>query len=165
MAAVVQGMDETVVNGAQIYYAEEFGLQPPNMSESQASWIVGLINSSPYLACAVLGCWLTGPLNNILGRRGVIFLSCFVAGGTAASNPSDCSRLHLGGCLKFLGQPLHCAFCAWSRDRIEVDNCSRLQCRNIACPHPRSTRYDVADVDCLRYHAGLYRRRRSPRCP
>jgi hypothetical protein len=44
MAAVVQGMDETVVNGAQIYYSEEFGLQPPNMSESQASWIVGLVN-------------------------------------------------------------------------------------------------------------------------
>jgi len=79
MAAVVQGMDETVVNGAQIYYTEEFQLAPPYMSQSQASWIIGLINSAPYLACAILGCWLTGPLNNILGRRGVIFLSCFVA--------------------------------------------------------------------------------------
>jgi MFS family permease len=81
MAAVVQGMDETVVNGAQIYYAEEFKLQPPDMSQSEASWLVGLINSSPYLACAVLGCWLTEPLNSILGRRGVIFLSCFIAAG------------------------------------------------------------------------------------
>jgi MFS family permease len=81
MAAVVQGMDETVVNGAQIYYAEEFKLQPPDMTQSQASWIIGLINSAPYLACAVLGCWLTEPLNSILGRRGVIFLSCFVAAG------------------------------------------------------------------------------------
>jgi MFS family permease len=81
MAAVVQGMDETVVNGAQLFYVKDFNLQPPNMSASQASWIVGLINSSPYLACAVLGCWLTEPLNSLMGRRGVIFLSCFVAAG------------------------------------------------------------------------------------
>jgi MFS family permease len=81
MAAVVQGMDETVVNGAQLYYTQEFQLQPPRFTQSQASWIVGLINSAPYLACAVLGCWLTEPLNRLLGRRGVIFLSCFIAGG------------------------------------------------------------------------------------
>lgn len=87
MAAVVQGMDETVVNGAQIYYAEEFKLQPPDMSQSKASWLVGLINSSPYLACAVLGCWLTEPLNSILGRRGVIFLSCFIAAGIFLLSP------------------------------------------------------------------------------
>lgn len=103
MAAVVQGMDETVVNGAQIYYSEEFGLQPPNMSESQASWIVGLVNSSPYLACAVLGCWLTEPLNNLLGRRGVIFLSCFVAGGTFTVKSSDRSCFNMGGSSKFMG--------------------------------------------------------------
>ena len=81
MAAVVQGMDETVVNGAQLFYVQEFNLQPPYMSESEASWLTGLINSAPYLACAVLGCWLTEPLNSLMGRRGVIFLSCFVAGG------------------------------------------------------------------------------------
>jgi len=81
MAAVVQGMDETVVNGAQLFYVQEFNIQPPNMSAQKASWITGLINSSPYLACAVLGCWLTEPLNSLFGRRGVIFLSCFIAGG------------------------------------------------------------------------------------
>lgn len=86
MAAVVQGMDETVVNGAQLFYVQEFNLEPPYMSESQASWITGLINSAPYLACAVLGCWLTEPLNSLMGRRGVIFLSCFVAAGIDTSN-------------------------------------------------------------------------------
>lgn len=85
MAAVVQGMDETVVNGAQIYFVQDFGLQPPHMSQEKASWLTGLINSSPYLACAVLGCWLTEPLNSIMGRRGVIFLSCFIAAGMSPS--------------------------------------------------------------------------------
>jgi hypothetical protein len=89
MAAVVQGMDETVVNGAQLFYTVEFNLQPPYMSESQASWLTGLINSAPYLACAVLGCWLTGPLNSLMGRRGVIFLSCFVAGGKPPHLPNS----------------------------------------------------------------------------
>ena len=93
MAAVVQGMDETVVNGAQLFYTVEFHLEPPYMSQSTASWLTGLINSAPYLACAVLGCWLTAPLNALMGRRGVIFLSCFVAGGSFPSpfvNSSHC---------------------------------------------------------------------------
>ncbi len=30
--------------------------------------------NSPYIACALLGCWLTDPLNNYLGRRGTIFV-------------------------------------------------------------------------------------------
>lgn len=34
---------------------------------------------APYLACAVLGSWLTEPLNRYLARRGTIFLSCAIA--------------------------------------------------------------------------------------
>ncbi|OLL27129.1 putative polyol transporter 1 [Neolecta irregularis DAH-3] len=83
MCAIVQGMDETVVNGAQIFYKKHFKLEPPYMSQSKSSWLVGLINSAPYLCCAVLGCWITEPLNNLLGRRGVIFLSCLVAGAAS----------------------------------------------------------------------------------
>lgn len=37
--------------------------------------LIGLVNGAPYLCCAVLGCWLTSPLNNWLGRRGTIFLT------------------------------------------------------------------------------------------
>src|SRR5579859_6616016 len=150
MAAVVQGMDETVVNGAQIYYTEEFGLQPPQMSESQASWIVGLVNSSPYLACAVLGCWLTEPLNNIIGRRGVIFLSCFVAAGTSIPQRSDLSRFHLGRCRELMGQPFHCTFCSGSRNRVEVHHRPRLHCGNLPSAHPWRSGHDVADVDGFR---------------
>jgi len=72
MAAVVQGMDETVVSGAQLYYLPEFGIKNNDL-------LTGLVNGAPYLCCAVLGCWLTEPLNRWLGRRGTIFLSCTIA--------------------------------------------------------------------------------------
>lgn len=76
MCAVVQGMDETVINGAQLYFVKEFGLDTIRNSE----WIIGLVVGAPYLCCFAIGCALTEPLNKLLGRRGVIFLSCFIAG-------------------------------------------------------------------------------------
>lgn len=44
-----------------------------------SDYIQGLVVGAPYLACAILGCWLTEPLNRVLARRGTIFLSCGVA--------------------------------------------------------------------------------------
>ena len=72
--AAVQGMDETVVNGAQIFYTKQFGIGEPN--EARSTWLTGLVNSAPYLCCAFIGCWLTVPFNNIFGRRGTIFITC-----------------------------------------------------------------------------------------
>ncbi|WAR62578.1 hypothetical protein PtB15_15B164 [Puccinia triticina] len=77
MAAIVQGMDEAVVNGAQIFYYDRFGISD---SSRRTAMIQGLVNSAPYLCCAVFACWITDPANRILGRRGVIFWSCFIAG-------------------------------------------------------------------------------------
>jgi MFS family permease len=69
--------DETVVNGAQIFYKDAFGIG----SDSQRdTWIVGLVNGAPYLCCAVIGCWLTDPMNRLFGRRGTIFISCLISG-------------------------------------------------------------------------------------
>jgi MFS family permease len=68
--------DETVVNGAQIFYKDAFGIG----SDSQRdTWIVGLVNGAPYLCCAVIGCWLTDPMNRLFGRRGTIFISCLIS--------------------------------------------------------------------------------------
>lgn len=44
-----------------------------------ANNLQGLIVGAPYLACALVGCWLTEPLNRYTGRRGTIFISCVVA--------------------------------------------------------------------------------------
>lgn len=76
MCAIVQGMDETVSNGAQLYFFPEFGVD----KLSNAEWIEGIVVGAPYLCCCVVGCALTEPLNRWLGRRGVIFLSCLIAG-------------------------------------------------------------------------------------
>jgi MFS family permease len=67
-------VDETVVNGAQIFYAKQFGIGDKTSDKDQ--WLVGLCNSAPYLGCALVGCWLTVPFNNWFGRRGTIFLTC-----------------------------------------------------------------------------------------
>lgn len=34
-----------------------------------------MVNAAPYLCCAGFSCWISDPLNNWLGRRGVIFLA------------------------------------------------------------------------------------------
>jgi MFS family permease len=54
--------------------APQFGIG--NKSSSRDSWLVGLVNSAPYLCCAFIGCWLTVPFNKKFGRRGTIFLTC-----------------------------------------------------------------------------------------
>ncbi|KAK8006382.1 hypothetical protein PG991_012679 [Apiospora marii] len=68
LCAAVQGMDETVVNGAQGFYKEQFGIGDP---ESQ--------RAAPYICCAFLGCWLTEPMNKLFGRRGTVFVSCGIS--------------------------------------------------------------------------------------
>ncbi|KAF2639139.1 hypothetical protein P280DRAFT_491058 [Massarina eburnea CBS 473.64] len=74
--AAVQGMDETVVNGAQLFYAGEFGIGD---RDARSTWLVGLVNSAPYICCAFIGCWLTTPFNNWFGRRGTIFITCLIS--------------------------------------------------------------------------------------
>ena len=76
LCAAVQGMDETVVNGAQIFYKEVFGI---GTNSERDTWLVGLVNGAPYLCCAVISCWLTDPMNRIFGRRGTIFISCLIS--------------------------------------------------------------------------------------
>lgn len=77
LCAAVQGMDETVVNGAQSFYKTQFGIDD---AESQRnSWLLGLTNAAPYICCAIAGCWLTEPMNKLFGRRGTVFVSCLVS--------------------------------------------------------------------------------------
>ncbi|KAF2845205.1 MFS sugar transporter-like protein [Plenodomus tracheiphilus IPT5] len=72
-SAIVQGMDQTAVNGAQLFYFEEF-----NIGEDQV-WLRGLLNGAPYLCSCLIGCWSNAPLNKYFGRRGTIFISCVVS--------------------------------------------------------------------------------------
>ncbi|KAL2002592.1 hypothetical protein VTN02DRAFT_6446 [Thermoascus thermophilus] len=76
ISAAVQGMDETVVNGAQVLYKHQFGI---GGTDPRSTWLVGLVNAAPYFCCAVLGCWLTVPFNHWFGRRGTIFITCVLS--------------------------------------------------------------------------------------
>jgi MFS family permease len=66
-------IDETVVNGGQIFHTSQFGI---GGKDSRSTWLTGLTNSAPYLCCAFIGCWLTVPFNHWFGRRGTIFITC-----------------------------------------------------------------------------------------
>ncbi|RWR00157.1 MFS sugar transporter [Paecilomyces variotii] len=79
LAAAVQGMDETVNNGAQAIYLKRLNVTTERFSKNMVDSLTGLIVGAPYLACAVLGCWLTEPLNRYFARRGTIFISCAIA--------------------------------------------------------------------------------------
>ncbi|UNI15982.1 hypothetical protein JDV02_002463 [Purpureocillium takamizusanense] len=67
-SAIVQGMDQSAVNGAQEFYYEEFNIRDP--------YLQGLMNGAPYACSALIGCWTNPWLNKIGGRRFTIFFSC-----------------------------------------------------------------------------------------
>ncbi|KAI1486003.1 sugar transporter-domain-containing protein [Biscogniauxia mediterranea] len=72
IGAAVHGWDQTGSNGATIFFPKYYGI---NGDSTHDTILVGLVNSGPYIGCAVLGCWLSDPLNDWIGRRGVIFVS------------------------------------------------------------------------------------------
>lgn len=75
IGAAVQGWDQTGSNGANLSFPLEFGIGGAGAHDE---WLVGLVNSAPYIASAVLGCWLSDPLNRFFGRRGTIFITALI---------------------------------------------------------------------------------------
>ncbi|KAH0834351.1 hypothetical protein AYO21_04206 [Fonsecaea monophora] len=77
IGAAVQGWDQTGTNGANLSFPEAFGLDTPEGQPGYERdfWIIGLVNSAPYIGSAFLGCWLSDPCNYYFGRRGTIFTS------------------------------------------------------------------------------------------
>ncbi|KAK7408271.1 hypothetical protein QQX98_009584 [Neonectria punicea] len=80
ISAAIQGWDQTGSNGANLSYPEVFNIADTGAACEAAgtcsrnSWIIGAINSAPYMAIAVISCWLSDPLNDWIGRRGTIFI-------------------------------------------------------------------------------------------
>ncbi|KAJ5467644.1 Major facilitator superfamily domaingeneral substrate transporter [Penicillium sp. IBT 31633x] len=78
IGAAVQGWDQTGSNGANLSFPDAFGISEDPAKSPHADrnlWLVGVVNAAPYIASAVLGCWLSDPCNRYLGRRGTIFIS------------------------------------------------------------------------------------------
>ncbi|KAI0479242.1 hypothetical protein GGR56DRAFT_665064 [Xylariaceae sp. FL0804] len=76
LCAAVQGMDETVVNGAQYFYKTQFHI---GGDSTRDTFLLGLLNAAPYICCAFIGCWLTEPMNKVFGRRGTVFVACLIS--------------------------------------------------------------------------------------
>ncbi|KAI9836230.1 MAG: hypothetical protein M1819_001567 [Sarea resinae] len=77
IGAAVQGWDQTGSNGANLSFPDDFGIGATGNSAKgkRDTWLVGLVNSAPYIASAFCGCWLSDPLNYYIGRRGTIFFA------------------------------------------------------------------------------------------
>ncbi|KAF2251220.1 hypothetical protein BU26DRAFT_517930 [Trematosphaeria pertusa] len=65
LGSAIQGWDNTGANGANLSFPLEFGIE-------HNEWLTGFINSAPTIF-GLFSAWATDPLNNWLGRRGVIF--------------------------------------------------------------------------------------------
>ncbi|KAK9350301.1 hypothetical protein V1523DRAFT_436446 [Lipomyces doorenjongii] len=81
IGAAVQGWDQTGSNGANLSFPDVFGIpdsDPSDTNYHRNTWLVGLVNSAPYIASALCGCWFSDPLNNYLGRRGTIFCAALI---------------------------------------------------------------------------------------
>ncbi|KAK8094383.1 hypothetical protein PG997_001068 [Apiospora hydei] len=82
------GWDQEGSNGANLSFPLEFGIDG---KDDRSVFLVGLINSAPYIGSAFIGCWISDPLNNYLGRKWTIFLSAVVClltpiGGAVTQN-------------------------------------------------------------------------------
>ncbi|KAJ3521075.1 hypothetical protein NM208_g13456 [Fusarium decemcellulare] len=151
--AIVQGMDQTVINGAQTFYFDEYNITDKALQ--------GLTNGAPYASAALIGCWLNAPLNNWIGRRGTIAFSCLFACVTgfwqAAANNWTCllvARFTLGLAVgaKSSTTPVYAAECApktirgaltmmwqmWTAFGIMIGFASSLAFQNLKWPDEHS---------------------------
>ncbi|KEZ46578.1 hypothetical protein SAPIO_CDS0382 [Scedosporium apiospermum] len=81
VAAAIQGWDQTGSNGANLSFPVALGI--PDSGEicngnqklcDDNSWLIGFVNAMPYITIWIFAGWISDPLNEWLGRRGVIFL-------------------------------------------------------------------------------------------
>ncbi|OAQ65250.1 sugar porter (SP) family MFS transporter [Pochonia chlamydosporia 170] len=67
LGSAIQGWDNTGANGANLSFPKEFGIE-------HNSWLIGCINAAPTLF-GLCSSWAADPVNNLLGRRGTVFLT------------------------------------------------------------------------------------------
>ncbi|KAK7221399.1 hypothetical protein V2G26_009402 [Clonostachys chloroleuca] len=85
IAAAIQGWDQTGSNGANLTFHAALGIPDsagsacgPVANEGDCaknSWIIGFVNAMPYITIFLFAGWISDPLNEWLGRRGVIFVA------------------------------------------------------------------------------------------
>ncbi|KAL9068011.1 MAG: hypothetical protein Q9157_006634 [Trypethelium eluteriae] len=77
LGAMIQGWDQTVVNGAQVFYSKTFHISDPTNPEEAGK--LGLVNAASHLLGAI-ACLFIHQLNRIFrDRRGVVLFTCIVS--------------------------------------------------------------------------------------
>jgi MFS family permease len=73
-------------------------------------WLVGFINSTPYISICLFAGWISDPINDLLGRRGTIFLAAIFS--LLAPIGSACTQKwgELVACRVLLGRPTLCMY-------------------------------------------------------
>ncbi|WFD33000.1 hypothetical protein MSPP1_004057 [Malassezia sp. CBS 17886] len=99
VAAAVQGADESVINGALLFFPKDFGIAKDTAADN---WTTGLVAASPYLAC-VISVWFTDPLNHLFGRRGAIFITSFISAASCIWQACTNSWQHMVAARLVLG--------------------------------------------------------------
>ncbi|KAI2633128.1 hypothetical protein GGS26DRAFT_67863 [Hypomontagnella submonticulosa] len=78
LAAFLQGFVQSSINGASLLADT---LDPP-----PSGWELGAANASPFFFAALLGCWLSLPINDRIGRRGAMFVAaCLIFASSLGS--------------------------------------------------------------------------------
>jgi hypothetical protein len=91
LAAFLQGHVQSSINGASPFEYELGIIENDSCAGGSATgseqWNLGWTNSMPFLSAALIGCWVSMPINERLGRRGammvsavLIFLSSLISG-------------------------------------------------------------------------------------
>lgn len=115
IGAAVQGWDQEGSNGANLSFPLEFGIDG---EDDRAVFLVGLINSAPYIGSAFIGCWISDPLNNYLGRKCELFFTILFIDAPIADTPQGPSSCQLlSACShRSVVQSLRTGSNFWSRD-------------------------------------------------
>ncbi|KAK4957158.1 hypothetical protein LTR10_005116 [Elasticomyces elasticus] len=111
VAAVVQGWNQTGLNGANLNWPAQLGLTNLEGCEVKGgdAWIFSIVNAATYLSASLVGCWLSDPLNEyFFGRRAAICVSAAII--LASVVGAACTRTwqELLACRVLLGIGMGC---------------------------------------------------------
>ena len=160
-------MDEAVINGANLFFPSQFGIDPndPNGNQDRNQWLLGLVNSAPYVRLYSNHTCVISSLIFVFRFVAVLCFHRLLAHGAAQLllGPSwgyfcHCLRIlpsmYLAGCHQLLATSFRRPFRPRSRYWSQVRHRSRLLRRMCTFIYSRWFGHDVADVDSFRYHDG-----------
>lgn len=151
-------MDESVINGANLFFPGQFGIDPGFMAGANKNqWLLGLVNSAPYVRSTrfPVNLWLTGSSIALLWRAELLVdRTSEPLPWPSRHNLRDhdlvVPGLHLADGDEFLGTPLRCTLRARARYRPELGYRPCFRCGVCTVSHPGKPRRHVvrSNISC-----------------